>query len=1789
MVAAGLVMHTVCILMPCEFSPAPSRSLALDHCAAPPRNTPLRFPAPPSQHFIPRGRAPGRLSRRRGAATAGFRLHRAMSAGSGGLRRAPSGKRRPSQRRLNLRRGGSRRSVAAELPRDARAAEALYSMGIQDGSGAEERVREGVMGVQRDIISSLRLQGVEADDLARRFGVEGRHGLEALLEKSGMASVGEATADIVRRAEVRRRSLADPTASSAPAATPDAAAESTGAGSEGGHGGEGGGDAEAASGGAGGSGAVSPQAGRGPVVAATPWSCGFCGRAANSKYSAYCGDCGGLAPDIGEARTRAQTLFETADTAAAEGDLDVALSVLTEAAEECSTGLDQHGLAECLRLIGVTLSQSGNYGDAAAVLKQSAALSQSLHDFAGALDAAMSLGGVLLRQGQLGGAELAFVKAISLARECHAPVTFRDALCNCGAVLHKMGRFKDAALRFGDAMRFARQHRLCHPRFLATTCINLGQVNEAMGDMRGAVRYFRRAVAAANGVGKDVDDKDLALAARARSALGLVLLKLGEEDAGIAELRACIKDAERRGDRVELGEAAETLGGAYADVGRFEEAAAALGQALTLFRAVEDKVAETRVLVAMGKAMVGLGDAAGALETLRVAQRHASQRVDASLLCQIHAELGAALDAVGRTSAAIEEYRRQIAVARESGAKTREEREALRHLVDCYVRVGDYGDAMECVDTGVDFARDASDTAAEGAFLVQKAQVLALQRHTEDAVATLADAQRLLIAPNEHGRRPSGMDRDGAAMTLLLAHNLAERYLMEFAERDLARQRAAMVEKTQRRRASGAASIGGSAGSVEHIGASLEGIGEVKPPSAAASPENLSSGGAQAPGRRRQSKARSTSATPHQLAALVQSDIQKCIRLALQLDEAVPVPAWTDGDALVTALGARDWDPNTLVIEYRLCPDEPDGGCTGWIIQPSSQIVHMFSHVEELVRHDSMPASSPRGTGSETPQSTRSHKKHKRKYKHKSSRHDLESADGAGHGDGTGAAAAALHDLSACIARGSHVHTNWIAPLFRRFIEPLVLKIRSVTSTTARGQLHVVVIPNAKQRSVPWSALLSHSDELWAQLGSVRVAPSLAHLFSVHQRLDAFMPAPIPESAPEPVVAASVADILRSKLRKVRARRNSVAVVRSIGSGTAATGEVDDGTAQATVVASTTGGASGAQPGTPRVSDSAAAARTPLGRLGLRRSSTGSVRTLTLTPEPKKSEDCSLRVLGMSNPDGSATIAEAEVDAVLSSLRLDVDTIDAVHLKRSRVTHHDALHGMVGEDEEDGESRGSRSQGRSSGGATTSTAAASVAARAPMLARSTPRNNGRPMLFDYVHVACREQAVPSSLVLRKLDDDEGLAAKSLVAQAVGAARGLTASAGPATPSSEFDLDSPTRGSSFQLVTTKPMVDTDALALGDDGDVEVDQFAPAEPTSPVAEATGEELDGLADKLVSETGDGGTVGHSAVKAEPSARNDLVRIGTEEAWSTEPRIVSAAEIAVARAATQKRNSAPPRGERLSDARMAEEKGSATTPQCVVLSVSTAQLGGVAAEGFSLLAAALLEAGVPCVVTTLWKSDDSIADILLMIKMYEGIASTVVRRRIRNDGPRQTDTAEALLRAQRWLRGATLSDCELLLRGLEVGLASQAGRTPAVASVGSFRSVASFEPFRGASASKAAATTSAGSPPEKAALTPGTSPLQRAAMVRAASYSSTHGGESPVMPGEPRAGSPFDDAVSPLRRSGSVRSLLAQETEATPQFLLVVRRLLADFVAKHGTEKDGVPFSKPRYWAGFTVVGCG
>jgi CHAT domain-containing protein/tetratricopeptide (TPR) repeat protein len=206
--------------------------------------------------------------------------------------------------------------------------------------------------------------------------------------------------------------------------------------------------------------------------------------------------------------------------------------------------------------------------------------------------------------GDLDGAIKEYRRALELRQQIGDRAGEAITSDNLGHALHLRGRYDEAAAYFDSALALWRPGD--DPRERGKALVNRGQLHRDLGERDQARERFQEALGIFRGV------KDRGGEAVAWNALGLLAQDAGQPSAALSPLQAslALRPPESRGWAVTQ----TTLGVAYRQLGRLEEARRAYAEALPIFTRLGDSREQARCLRNLGWLEATAGHDAVALD-----------------------------------------------------------------------------------------------------------------------------------------------------------------------------------------------------------------------------------------------------------------------------------------------------------------------------------------------------------------------------------------------------------------------------------------------------------------------------------------------------------------------------------------------------------------------------------------------------------------------------------------------------------------------------------------------------------------------------------------------------------------------------------------------------------------------------------------------------------------------------------------------------------------------------------------------------------------------------------------------------------------------------------------------------------------------------------------------------------------------------------------------------------------------------------------------------------------------
>jgi len=203
---------------------------------------------------------------------------------------------------------------------------------------------------------------------------------------------------------------------------------------------------------------------------------------------------------------------------------------------------------------------------------------------------------------------------------------------------------------------------------------------------------------------------------RALGTLGIAYILLGDYTKAIEYQQQSLVIAREIKDRQSEGQALGILGGAYVFLENYAKAIEYIQQQLAIAREIKDRESEGQALGNLGAAYLKLGDYSKAIEYtqqhLAIIREIKDRESEGAAL----GNLGVAYLNLGDYTKAIEYQQQSLAIAREIKDREREGK-ALGNLGVAYRSLGDYNKAIEYAQQHLAIAREIKDRHSEGGAL----------------------------------------------------------------------------------------------------------------------------------------------------------------------------------------------------------------------------------------------------------------------------------------------------------------------------------------------------------------------------------------------------------------------------------------------------------------------------------------------------------------------------------------------------------------------------------------------------------------------------------------------------------------------------------------------------------------------------------------------------------------------------------------------------------------------------------------------------------------------------------------------------------------------------------------------------------------------------------------------------------------------------------------------------------------------------------------------------------------
>jgi tetratricopeptide (TPR) repeat protein len=415
---------------------------------------------------------------------------------------------------------------------------------------------------------------------------------------------------------------------------------------------------------------------------------------------------------------------------------------------------DRRGMAASLNEIGQIQLRLGNPQEAARSYTDALTLRREIGDKVGTASLLTNLGVLYVDIGRYDAALKLYQESLQIQREVGN--TANEALClnNIGNVYLQKAQYDDALSYFERALQLREKARL--PGDVAQTLYNMGDASSRIGQYDAALKHYLRALELWRELG------DRRSAATASSGLGIVLSAQGRYGAALEAQQEALKTLREAEDRsAALAQIQTAYAVALSQVGRFDEAAKNLDEALALARPFRNGAAEAAILDAQGTNLLYRGDLAAARNRFEQALQAIGAVPDRALAIAIRVNLARAArqqDPRGTVSAL-------------DGLRREAEGLGLRYVAaDCTLEIGETALAARNIAR----ARDELERAITQAERLGARPLLARAHHllatalrrsrSEPEAARHADnARRLLDEIRSEARSPALLKRPDLA------------------------------------------------------------------------------------------------------------------------------------------------------------------------------------------------------------------------------------------------------------------------------------------------------------------------------------------------------------------------------------------------------------------------------------------------------------------------------------------------------------------------------------------------------------------------------------------------------------------------------------------------------------------------------------------------------------------------------------------------------------------------------------------------------------------------------------------------------------------------------------------------------------------------------------------------------------------------------------------------------------------------------------------------------------------
>lgn len=369
-----------------------------------------------------------------------------------------------------------------------------------------------------------------------------------------------------------------------------------------------------------------------------------------------------------------------------------------------------------------------------------------------------------------------FTQSLELSRKTGDKRAEAHTLDDIGLVYADLERYNDAIQQYNQAMEVERE--IGQPWETALTLNNLADTQSAMGRVDLALESLRQEET----IRRDLNDEF----GLSETELGMadVYLTTGEPQQALEKLIGTLPHwapfrAKEDGKESEIG-AYRKLGLAYTATGNYESAAAALGRAMSLARALGSARVTADTLVVEAQLAPLRGDAAQAMKICEqaLAASRAAKYQRGEALAEI--EIAKLRMSAGQARLAISPLEQALGIATQLG-QPYDEANARLALGTAHAALGDMGLAEKEYRAALEIERRIGDRFGEVQTLVETARLNDQLRQPEQALASLEQALRTIDQTRSSLAAPEL--RATYLASQRAAYELSARILMQLAEK----------------------------------------------------------------------------------------------------------------------------------------------------------------------------------------------------------------------------------------------------------------------------------------------------------------------------------------------------------------------------------------------------------------------------------------------------------------------------------------------------------------------------------------------------------------------------------------------------------------------------------------------------------------------------------------------------------------------------------------------------------------------------------------------------------------------------------------------------------------------------------------------------------------------------------------------------------------------------------------------------------------------------------------------